>query len=73
LELIIAMLRTSIVFGFILFISACSADTWQRTGYETIKNIGAQQCQKSAMSDCQKTEDYDSYKRQQKALELPPQ
>jgi len=67
------MFRSSILVGLVLVISSCSWETLQRTGYETVKNIGTQQCQKNVSSECQKTEDYDSYQGKRKALELPSQ
>jgi len=57
----------------VLLLSSCSTETWQRAGYETVKNIGKQQCQKSATTECQRTGDYPTYQGKRKALESTPQ
>ena len=41
----------------------CSAESARRTAYETVQNIGQQQCEKSLSSDCQERQSYEEYQR----------
>jgi hypothetical protein len=48
--------------------SGCSTETLRRTAYETLQNVGQQECEKSMSSDCQKRVSYDEYQRERKEL-----
>ena len=52
--------------GFIFVISSCSSESLKRTGYETLQNIGQQQCEKELSSECQERESYDDYQKKRK-------
>ena len=41
----------------------CSKDALKRTGYETVQNIGQQQCEKDLSSDCPERDSYEAYQR----------
>jgi len=51
----------------LLVAPGCSTDTLSRTGYETLQNIGAQQCEKDLSADCPEHESYESYRRRRDA------
>jgi len=53
----------------LLCYQGCSKDTLKRTGYETVQNIGQQQCEKDLSSDCSERDSYDAYRRKVEELE----
>jgi hypothetical protein len=57
--------------AIIVSVTACSGDAAKRTAYETLQNIGQQECLEDMSSDCQSRESYDDYQRQRKEL-VPP-
>jgi hypothetical protein len=57
--------------AIIVIVTACSSDAAKQTAYETLQNIGQQECQKNMPSDCQSRESYDDYQRQREELALP--
>jgi hypothetical protein len=46
-----------------LLITACSSEGVKRTTYETLQNIGDQQCEKELSSECPERQTYDEYRR----------
>jgi hypothetical protein len=46
-------------------LSACSSEGVKRTTYETLQNIGEQQCEKDLSSECPQRQSYDEYRRSQ--------
>lgn len=50
-----------VVLGLIL--SACSREAVQRTTYETLQNLGEQQCEKDLSAECSERQSYDEYRR----------
>jgi hypothetical protein len=69
----VAPAKTYSVFVVIsgLLTSGCSTNSVNKTAYETLQNIGQQQCQKTMSSDCSKRESYDDYQRHRHELESP--
>jgi uncharacterized protein YgiB involved in biofilm formation len=55
----------------IFFLPGCSSDSAQRTAYETLQNVGQQDCRKSPSADaeCPKRESFDDFQRKRKELE----
>jgi hypothetical protein len=50
--------------------TGCSADTAQRTSYETLQNVREQECLKNpSSSDCRRRNTYEDYQRKRKELE----
>ncbi len=54
------------LFGIIFVISSCSSESLKRTSYETLQNIGQQQCENELSSECQERESYDDYQKKRK-------
>lgn len=50
--------------------TACSTESVQRTGYETLQNIGEQQCEKDLSADCPERRSYDEYRQELKDLDM---
>ena len=48
--------------------SGCSTEALRRAAYETMQNVGQQECEKSMSSDCEKRVGYDQYQRERKEL-----
>ena len=46
-------------------VTACSGEDVRRTTYETLQNIGEQQCEKDLSSECPERQSYDEYRRSQ--------
>ena len=42
---------------------ACSSEDVRRTTYETLQNVGEQQCDKDLSGDCPERQSYDEYHR----------
>ena len=57
--------------GTALIVSACSIETLQRTGFETLQGIQEQQCQRGVDADCPARERYDDYQRKRDAAVSP--
>jgi hypothetical protein len=54
----------------ILTLYGCSADTVKRATYNTVQNIGQQQCQKSRVTDdCNTRQNYDQYQQDLKTVQ----
>ena len=53
----------------VFFLPGCSSDSAQRTAFETLQNVGQQDCQKYPSAECPKRESYDDYQRERKKLE----
>jgi hypothetical protein len=47
----------------------CSSDSAQRAAYETLQNVGQQDCRKNPSADCPKRESYDDYQRKRKEFD----
>jgi hypothetical protein len=65
-----AFIRT-LAFAILVIASACSSDAAKRTAYETLQNVGQQECVKNKSSDCGNRESYDDYQRRRKELGPP--
>jgi hypothetical protein len=50
---------------FCVVMTACSSEGVKRTTYETLQNVGEQQCEKELSSDCPERQSYDEYRRSQ--------
>ncbi len=61
--------RVLLFIGIIFILSACSMASLKRTGYETLQNAQAQQCQKDLNSECPKRESYEAYQEKIKGFE----
>lgn len=57
----------------VLLTAGCSTDSAKTITYETLQNMGQQQCEKSLSPDCPKRESYDDYQRKRKELVPVPQ
>jgi hypothetical protein len=55
----------------ISLVTGCSSDLAQRTAYETLQNVGLEDCRKNPSPDaeCPKRESYDDFQRRRKELE----
>jgi hypothetical protein len=53
----------------ILILYGCSADTVKRVTYNTVHNIGQQQCQKNLATDCKTQQNYDLYQNELKVVQ----
>ena len=49
--------------SIIITLYGCSAESLKRVGYETMQNIGQQQCEKDYSSECPERLNYDEYQR----------
>jgi len=59
-------IRVFLLAGFILTIPACSKESLQKAGYETLQNAQQQRCPQEFSSDCPERERYDEYQRDTK-------
>lgn len=50
-------------------LSGCSQDELKRTAYETVQNVGQQQCDKELSTPCPDREDYQTYQERLESLE----
>ncbi len=55
--------------ALLFLLPGSSSGSAQRTTYETLQNVGQQDCRKNPAADCPKRESYDDYQRQRKELE----
>jgi hypothetical protein len=55
----------------VALMAGCTAEAVKRTAYETLQNIGQQECEKSLSPDCDKRETYDQYRREREKLSPP--
>jgi hypothetical protein len=44
----------------------CSKETVARTGYETLQNIGEQQCNRDLSAQCPERDSYEAYQRKRR-------
>ncbi len=56
-------------YALVLNAAGCSADSLQRTGYETLQNIEEQRCQKDLSAECAPRESFDAYQREKQELQ----
>lgn len=56
--------RLCIAVVSLLLLQACSRSVWQRTGYETLQTMQAQQCEKALSADCPERMRYEEYQQQ---------
>jgi hypothetical protein len=52
-------------------VAGCASEAVKHAAYETLQNVGQQQCEKSLSSDCDKRIDYDVYQREREKLNTP--
>ena len=43
---------------------ACSSQEWNRTLYDTLGNMGDQQCSRETLTYCQQQQDYETYRKE---------
>jgi hypothetical protein len=55
--------------AIIALTSGCGTDMARRTAYETLQNVGQQECLKNPSLNCEKRESYEKYERKRKELE----
>jgi hypothetical protein len=55
--------------SFIFTLYGCSADTVKRVTYNTVQNLGQQQCQKNLATDCKTQQNYDLYQNELKVVQ----
>jgi hypothetical protein len=53
----------------IFFLPGCSSDLAQRTAFETLQNVGQEDCRNLPSTECPKRDGYDDYQRKRKELE----
>jgi len=53
----------------IFFLPGCSSDLAQRTAFETLQNVGQEDCRKLPSTERPKRDGYDDYQRKRKELE----
>ena len=58
-----------VVYALALSAAGCSAQSLQRTGYETLQNIEQQRCRKDLSAECAPRESFDSYRRERRELQ----
>ena len=46
------------------FVAACTREQLTRTGYETLQNIGKQQCERDPSAACTQRSSYEEYRRE---------
>jgi hypothetical protein len=63
------VIRLSGLMVVMFVLSACSAESIKRTGYETVQNIGDRQCQKDFTTECPERPSYEAYKKDTGSLE----
>lgn len=66
-------MKTTRILGLAVFVTgmtACSTVSVQRTAYETLQNVGEQQCEKDLSADCTERTDYDEYQEERKDIEV---
>jgi len=65
--------RVFLITGIIFAIPACSMESLQRAGYDSLQTIRELQCQKDLskdlLSECLKRDSYETYQRKMKELE----
>jgi hypothetical protein len=49
--------------------AGCSAQSLQRTGYETLQNIEQQRCEKELSSECPQRGSFEAYQRERGELQ----
>lgn len=57
--------------GVFIVLWSCSSDSLKRTGYETLRNVNRQQCEKELSADCMEQESYDDYRKRYKKINEP--
>jgi len=55
--------------GVLLLVQGCSTQSMQRTGFETLHNVGEQQCLNREMRQCPDNPTYEEYQEQRRELE----
>lgn len=55
-----------LLISMIFSMTACSAESFKRTGYETLQNIQETQCQKEPSAEYPDRESYDAYQKKLK-------
>lgn len=55
-------------FALVGLASGCSTEALRRTAYETLQNLGQQECEKNPSDDCEKRLSYDEYQREREEL-----
>ena len=58
-----------VLYALVLNAAGCSADSLQRTGYETLQNIEEQRCQKDLSAECAPRESFNGYQREKQELQ----
>ena len=58
-----------VLYALVFSAAGCSAESLQRTGYETLQNIEQQRCQKDLSAECAPRESFDSYPRERRELQ----
>ena len=58
-----------VLYALVLSAAACSTESLQRTGYETLQNIEQQRCQRDLSAQCAPRESFDSYRRERRELQ----
>lgn len=49
-----------------IVVAGCSSQQLNRTLYDTLGNIGNQQCSKETLTNCQQRQDYETYSRERR-------
>lgn len=58
-----------VLYALVLSAAGCSAESLQRTGYETLQNIEQQRCQKDLSAECAQRESFNAYQRERQELQ----
>lgn len=62
------MNKLSCTFCMFFVLAGCSADSIKRASYQTVQNLGQEQCQKQFSEDCRNRPGYDDYQRNRESL-----
>jgi hypothetical protein len=55
--------------ALVLSAAGCSAQSLQRSSYETLQNIEQQRCEEDLSSECPRRESFDVYQRERRELQ----
>lgn len=59
--------------GLLSLLQACSGETAKRTVYDTMQNVGRQQCRQDPTADCPPGQSYEEYRKQRQEETRPQQ
>lgn len=63
------IIRFIFVCHVVLLLQACSSGSFQRYGYDVMKNAGKQRCHQELRSDCDGQESYGAYQQTRETVQ----